>query len=332
MPAAGALVTTAPSMWPELVRDDADRRTRALAGALAEYGLDPSRRAAVVARPTPEAIVALAAAGLCGSRPILVDPGMSDAALGRVLAEARPAFVLAGGEDNLRRVIDLRPDLDSVELVFALVEPKEGPPLPAWSIASLVEGEGLATGDGAPDPGLEVVGADGVRRNWAPADLARRVGETLGSTKASTRDVVLLRLRPTDAGWAPVLGAALAGGARVVVDAPGAGSLAAAFGAHRPTLAFVEARELDGFRRESEAAVAARSWFHRRIHAWAIEKGSASETGPAVRRIADRLVLTAWRERTGGRIRTIRHYGGSIDPATARFFSALGLPMEAAVE
>lgn len=316
-------------MWPELDRQDADRRVVALAAALAAYGLGPGRAVAVVAPPGPDSLVGLCAAGLCGARALLVDPGANDGVLSRVLGEARAAFVLAGGEATLRRVVDLRPDLESLELVFALVAPAaDAPPLPAMSVASLVEGDPVEASDLPDDPGFDIVASDGKVLRWPAAELARGLGELAGRLALTPGDTVLVRLLPSDPGWAPAVGAALARQSRVVLDAPGDGGLESALAAHRPTVVFAPTREIDGCRAAWEAGVSRRSWFFRKGHAWALEKGASPETRPWALRLADRLALDSYRERSGGRVRRIVALGGPPDPATTRFFSAIRIPLE----
>ncbi|HEX6850786.1 MAG TPA: AMP-binding protein [Candidatus Polarisedimenticolaceae bacterium] len=330
---AGALATTAPAMWPEIERESADRCVRTLAAALARYGLDSDRTVAVVSVPTPEALVALAAAGACGARTTLVDPELPDAALTAVLRDLGAAYVLAGGEATLRRVVDLRPELETVELVLALVEPAAGGrPLPALSLTTLLDGEDPGTSSFAGDPGFEIVARDGLRRLWGASDLARRLGELAGRLGLSPSDTVLVRLETRDLHWAPGVGAALAKQSRVVLDPPGTGDLETTLATHKPTIVLVAARELAACRASWEAEVRRRSFLHRRVHDWAVDKGSRAETRPWVRRLADRLVLAAYRDRMGGRIRKVLATGGAIDPGTARFFGAVGLPVEAVAE
>lgn len=328
-PSAGKLKATGPAMWPELERADADRGVLALRAALAGYGLESGRSVAIVAPPTPEALVALSAAGLCGARTMLVDPAVPDPLLAKLLREASVAFVLAGGEKTLRRIIDLRPDLDALELVLALVAPDPGGrPLPALSVAALVEEEGALETEPPADPGFEVVGPDGAVVRWAAADLARRSGELAGSLAISPADTVLVRLAPTARGWAPAVGAALGRQARLVLDSPGHGRLEEALGSHRPTIVVAESREIDACRAGWESVVAGGSWFFRKRHAWAIEKGANPTTRPWVRRLADRAVLASYRQKTGGRIRTLLAAGSTVDPATTRFFAAVGIPLQ----
>lgn len=332
-PVAGALVSTAASMWPELDRESADRHVRALAGALVRYGLEPGRRVAVVAEPTPEALVALAAAAACGARATLFDPAIDDAALTRALRDRGAAFVLAGGEATLRRVIDLRPDLEAVELVLALVDPPaDGRPLPALPLSALLDGEETPAGPRGEDPGFEVVARDGSARAWPAAELARRFGELAGGLNLGPQDTVLVRLETRDLHWAPGVAAALARQARVILDSPDEGRLEPALARHKPSVVLVSTRELASCRLAWESEARERSFLSRSVHGWALEKGSRAQTRPWVRRLADRFVLGAYRDRCGGRIRCILATGETIDAETARFFGAVGIPAEAIPE
>jgi long-chain acyl-CoA synthetase len=317
-------------MWPELDRDSADGFVRSLAAALARYGLDSERRVAVISPPTPEAIVALAAAGACGARATLVDPALDDLSLVRALRAQGAAYVLVGGEATLRRVIDLRPDLETVELVLALVAPPaDGRPLPALSVSTLLDGDEPQPLEVAEDPGFEIVARDGSVKSWPATELARRLGELAGGLGLTPGDTVLVRLETRDAYWAPGVAAALARQARVVLDVPDAGPLERAMAQHKPTVLLVASRELAACRAAWEEAVRGGSFFRRKLHDWALDKGSRPDTRAWVRGVADRLVLASYRERVGGRVRRILATGGGIDPETARFLGAIGLQAEA---
>ena len=134
--------------WIELSYGELDARSRTVAAGLADAGLEPGTRVALMVPPTRDFFVLAFGLLQAGVVPVLVDPGIGRRALATCLREAAPeAFVGVGRAVLAARALRWCPD---VRLWIAV-----GTRLPGGPTLEDVEAGGARRGD-RPSPALGV--------------------------------------------------------------------------------------------------------------------------------------------------------------------------------
>lgn len=114
--------------WTELSGAEVALAIRELGAALSAYGAGPGAAVAVYSRGGLEAVVGELASQACGAVAVPLDGTLSAPELAGVLEGTEARIALASDPDLLERVLAVRPELGSLELVFLFRRPDEGRP------------------------------------------------------------------------------------------------------------------------------------------------------------------------------------------------------------
>jgi long-subunit acyl-CoA synthetase (AMP-forming) len=325
------LVARGQALWPSLSGSDLSARVAELAEALRGYGLEAGGRIAILAEAGPDAAAALLAAAHAGATAVVLDPSLAGAALATSLRERRVVQAIAGDDRFLGALLAVRPDLPDLEIVLVARPEPSGRPSPALRVEAACAA-GAAALERSPatvhppivsDPALETVAADGGGKRWSHAALILAAERLAASLDLSPRDVVFSRLPAVHADLAPLLAGCLMRGARLVFDASGPFSLSSVAD-DKATIAAIRAADLDELRRWILAQGQSRSWFGRRLHAWALAQGRDPRHRPRTHRVADFLVLRHLRGSAGAGLRLIQVLGSPPAPEASAVTRAVG--------
>jgi long-subunit acyl-CoA synthetase (AMP-forming) len=325
------LVARGQALWRSLSGGDLSARVAELAEALRGYGLEAGRRIAILAEAGPDGAVAVLAAAHARATAVVLDPALSGAALATALRERRVVQAIAGDDRFLGALLAVRPDLPDLEIVLVARPEPSGRPSPALRVeaacaagaAALEQSPASVHPPIASDPALEIVSADAGEKRWSHAALILAAERLAGSLELSAKDVVFSRLPAVHADLAPLLAACLVRGARLVFDASGPFSISS-LADEGATIAAIRAADLDELRRWILAEGKARSWFGRKLHAWALAQGRDPGRHPRVHRAADLLVLRGLRSSGGAGLRLIQVLGPPPTPEASAVTRAVG--------
>jgi long-chain acyl-CoA synthetase len=313
---------------------------RALAAALASYGLAPGACAAVLGSDGCDTLRAELAVLVAGGALVSVDPSLSDDALSRTLMSFGAVQAIASDEKQLARILRLRPDLPALDLILLMrAEPSERKPaalLAEVAMRTGVEallaephmlGDALAAGEAAGV--LSVVGADGKAHSVGRAALealAERVAKTIGAD--AERAVLTALPRGSVVRLAAALAVAGRGGTLLLADP--AGTPDAGLVERPPNALLVSGASLGRLRDGWQAELEGRSWIGRGVARWSLRQGADRGRGGWKLGLAESLTLRALRERLGGRsarLDVMDDGPSPVDPSTRSFFEAIGLPV-----
>jgi long-chain acyl-CoA synthetase len=313
---------------------------RALAAALSGYGLSEGARAAVLGSDGCGTLQAGLAVIAAGGTLVPLDPALSDDALRRALLSSGVVQAIATDERQLARILALRPELSTLELVLLIsANPSERKPA-AMLVATAIE---VGAASLAADPGQLRSADDAVETTAAcvlfdASGQARMVGraelnvladafaKVLGQAKGKT----VLSSLPV--GGAERLGVALASlsqGATLLLadpfERPDAG-----LDTYPADALLIDLTALERLFRAWMEDIDAKSWLGRSATRWALRQGRAAPRGGWKHRLADRIALGGLREKIGGRatsLNVVAHGGRRASDEIESFFPAAGVTL-----
>lgn len=313
---------------------------RALAAALASYGLLPGACAAVLGSEGCDTLRAELAVLVAGGALVSVDPDLSDDALSRALTSFGAVQAIASDETQLARILKLRPDLPALELVLLMrAVPSERKPAALLADVAMRAGaealvaeppmlrDALEAGEAAGV--LSVIQANGRARTVRRAGLEALAARIATAIDAGAERTVLTALpRGSVVRLAAALAVAGQGGALLLADPSGRpdGGLVE----HPPDAAILSRASLEGLRQGWQAELDGRSWIGRGIARWSLRQGAARGRPGWKLGLAEAMTLRGLRERLGGRLTRLDVLDdGStpVDASVQSFFEAIGLPV-----
>ncbi len=339
--------------WTERTHAEAATRARELALGLRSLRLGKGDRVGLLSRTRAEwaeSDFALILAGLVG---VPVYPSLPPDQVAFVFGDAGVRIALVENQGQYDKLVEARSELRRLERVFSFEPVRATPSLPVESLDRLVE-RGRAGGEDA-----ESVEAEA--RRTAPEDVATLI-YTSGTT-GRPKGVMLthrnlysnailcaevLPLSETDRhlSWLPLshifertAGHYVMWHRGVAVSyVPAVDTLLRDMGEVRPTIATGVPYLYDKLYEGSQKAAHEGGALKLAIFRWARRVGEARADRVLAGRsvgawlglrygLADRLVFSKLRARTGGRVRYFISGGGPLSPTVARFMWAAGLPI-----
>jgi len=314
---------------------------RGLASALVGYGLAPGGRVAVLGSEGCETLTAQLAVIVAGGCLVLPEPGLSDAALADALGASEIAQAVAADEDQLARLLALRPDLPTLELVVLMkARPSERKPAALLASTAIAAGEErlrhqpdlLRSVRGSSNPAEAAVlfwrsaGAS----QAMPRSLLEGLAERLATVIQPARERAVLMALEGGTAARLALGLAVASKDGTLLladpkDRPDSGLDERP--AHAVVLSFQAVGQLEKAWRED---IDRRSLVSRLVARWSLRQPRRSERGRWKRRLAELLVLRELRSTLGPDVRhldVVRQKLSRLDPMSEAFFESIGLPV-----
>jgi long-chain acyl-CoA synthetase len=311
---------------------------RELAAALVAYGLRAGDCGAVLGAEGYDTLRAGLAVLAAGATLVPVDPSVPDGALRSILESTTAVHAIASDERQLARLLALRPELPSLNLLLLMAAaPSERKPAALLVSAALEVGATAlvddptclrrAMGESGDHPACVIFGA-GAEPRVLSRDSLHDLAETIAGELGVVRGTTVLAALPV-AGperLAVAVAVVARGGTLLIPDPserPDAGLSSQAADAILLTVAGLE-RLHRGWLEDIEAG----SWIGRRVTLWALGRGKESAPRNWKHRLADLLILRALREKLGGTASTLTVIttprGGAPSDIDA-FFNAAGL-------
>jgi long-chain acyl-CoA synthetase len=348
---AAALRYKANGAWHDLTHQEVARRVKRTALGLRELGIQPGDRVAILAPNCPEWAIADFACLSIRCADVPVYPTLPAKQAAYVLRDSGAVAVFVADDGQYAKVAEHRADLPAIRHVILFGGDASGPGV---TTLQAVEQLGAAAERRYPDYEREA-------RAVSPDELATLIytSGTTGDPKGVmlthrnfTTNVIsalprlpvgpadsALSLLPLSHSFERMAGHYTLFHAGVTISyAESLEQVAANMQEVRPTIVLAVPRLYEKiYGRVLESALAGSS-LKRRIFFWSKRNGEAwvdlslnRQTVPAGlafrRRLADRLVFTKLRARTGGRIRFFVSGGAPLSADIAKFFFAAGLPI-----
>ena len=307
-------------------------RSQRLAAALVEYGLAPGDRGAVLASPGDAGLLAVFGLQSAGATVVPLDAARSNSDLADTMKRAGARFAIADDDTALDRLMRVRPEIDSLEMLLVLRSDTGDRPSPAITLSAA---EALGASVLAEDP--EVV--DRILRRTEGDDVAflwdgpmthrallRNATALQERAAIGNSDVVLLGLPAHVPAHFEALAACISSAGTPALGRGGRFPDAVARECRqcRPTTLLVRSEGIDSTARKYFEERAAAGFVRRKLHAWALEKGIDPPRNPWAYRWADRLVLKQSRMQFGGRLRRVVTFGGPISDEARGLMQSLG--------
>ena len=337
--------------WDSLERSHLADRIRRIGAGLREIGGEPGDRAAILSHTRLEWALSDWGALLCGQVVVTVYPVLPPDQVLHILRDSEARFVFAADAEQLAKLVEIQEELEQVDAVV-LFDPAPDEPTGELRVITLEELE-----EKGGDSTSEAFEADA--RRIRPDDLATLVytSGTTGAPKgvmlthenlyANVRQCAdVLPIGPEDVmlSWLPLshafertVGHLLAWGCGArVAYADSTETVARDMPEVSPTLMIGVPRMYEKFYEAVEEAVRKGGPIKRLIFSFARRMGAVyterrsrgRRLGPlsgAGHWIADRLVFSKMRSRTGGRIRYFISGAAPLSPEINRFFYAAGM-------
>ena len=332
-------------------------QVRDLSLGLAALGVEPGSRVAVVSDSRPEWVIADLAILAGGAVTVPIYPTLPPAQVGYVLADAGAVAVVASDETQAAKVRAVRPDLPGLQALLVIDAPADAPARERETTCAAVRAAGRE----------RLMGEDGLARAWKEAasaiepDRLATIIYTSGTTgdpkgvmlthgavianladvdtlvSVDDRDDALSFLPLSHAFERAVVYQYLIKGSAVTF-AESMETVARDMARVRPTVMTGVPRVYEKLQARVLENVAQASPLRQRLFRWALRVGgacgAAARAGarpPLADRIgyplADRLVLSRVRERTGGRLRLVLSGGAPLPVPVAEFLFAVGIPV-----
>ena len=344
---------SADGTWETFERAELAGRVRALAAGLKTLGCGPGEKLAILSHTRLEWALADWASLLGGYVTVTVYPTLPADQVLHILRDSEARLVFAADAEQLAKLVSVEQQLSRLRSVVLFDASRESNPAAGLRIMTLEELETAGRGAAAE---TEV---EAEARRIRPDDLATLIytSGTTGTPKGvmlthgnlyanirqcasvlpiSSADVMLSWL-PLSHAFERTVGHLLAwsSGARVAYAAS-TETVARDMAEARPTLMIGVPRMYEKFFEAVEAAVAkggpVKRWmfaFARRAgRAYVGRRSAGRPLGPFVATghwIADRLVFSKMRARTGGRVRYFISGAAPLSPEVNRFFYAAGM-------
>lgn len=332
-------------------------QVRDLSLGLAALGVEPGSRVAVVSDSRPEWVIADLAILAAGAVTVPIYPTLPPAQVGYVLADAGAVAVVASDETQAAKVRAVRPDLPGLRALLVIDAPTDAPERERETTCAAVQAAGRE----------RLMREDGLARAWKEAasaiepDRLATIIYTSGTTgdpkgvmlthgavianladvdtlvSVDDRDDALSFLPLSHAFERAVVYQYLIKGSAVTF-AESMETIARDMARVRPTVMTGVPRVYEKLQARVLDNVAQASPLRQRLFRWALRVGgvcgAAARAGarpPLAARIgyplADRLVLSRVRERTGGRLRLVLSGGAPLPVPVAEFLFAVGIPV-----
>ena len=332
-------------------------QVRDLSLGLAALGVEPGSRVAVVSDSRPEWVIADLAILAGGAVTVPIYPTLPPAQVGYVLADAGAVAVVASDETQAAKVRAVRPDLPGLRALLVIDAPADAPARERETTCAAVRAAGRE----------RLMREDGLARAWKEAasaiepDRLATIIYTSGTTgdpkgvmlthgavianladvdtlvSVDDRDDALSFLPLSHAFERAVVYQYLIKGSAVTF-AESMETVARDMARVRPTVMTGVPRVYEKLQARVLENVAQASPLRQRLFRWALRVGgacgAAARAGarpPLTDRIgyplADRLVLSRVRERTGGRLRLVLSGGAPLPVPVAEFLFAVGIPV-----
>jgi long-chain acyl-CoA synthetase len=334
--------------WSELSYTELHERVKAVSHALAALGVRAGDRVAILSENRPEWAITDYATLALGAADVPIYPTLPARQAAYILRDSGAVVAFVSGQSQLDKLREVRDECPALRHVVTFDAVAAAGDALAFD-ALLAEGRGAATGPW-----------EAAARRVAADDLATLIytSGTTGDPKGVmlshgniTSNVVLslMRIELTDADeclsflplshiFERMAGHYLMLQCGVLINyAGGIDSVSADMLERRPSVMLSVPRLYEKIHARAQESAASGSTLKRRLFRWAVATGArwadATTAGrvPAglqlSHRIADRLVFSKLRERTGGRLRFFVSGGAPLNPEIARFFYAAGLPI-----
>ncbi len=335
--------------WETLCRSELRERVREIAAALRAYGAEPGDLVAILSPPRLEAAIVDLAIHLVGGVGLALDPGLGESDLLGVLRRVRPRQVLVSDTRQLDKIVAIRPELASLEIVLLFDAPLGDRRTAATSLKdALAVGTEVLARDPTLLDGARVASGEHPARLIArrargePEDVVLSQANLIAGTRAlagalplGPDDVVLSSLPVTRASRHELELLCLFRGA-VLATAGDPAKIGDDLVSLRPTMLVAASDHVEELARRIEPAVRSRGWPVRAALGWAIERGSIRARdalargqipvgGGGIWRVADRLALGRLRlAHFGGKLRVLVSVGRPLPPSARNLLFACG--------
>ena len=332
-------------------------QVRDLSLGLAALGVEPGSRVAVVSDSRPEWVIADLAILAAGAVTVPIYPTLPPAQVGYILADAGAVAAVVSDEAQAAKVRAVRPDLPGLRTVLVIDAPTDAPARERETSCAAVRAAGHE----------RLMREDGLARAWTEAasaiepDQLATIIYTSGTTgdpkgvmlthgaivanladvdalvSVNDRDDALSFLPLSHALERAVVYQYLIKGSAVTF-AESIETVARDMARVRPTVMTGVPRVYEKLHARVLENVAQASSLRQRLFRWALRVGGASSAAARAgarlpladrlgRPLADRLVLSRVRERTGGRLRLVLSGGAPLPVPVGEFLFAVGIPV-----
>ncbi len=342
--------------WTSVSSDEAGRRVRAIALGLRAAGFGPGDRVAILSHSRPE--WALADWGIIMARlaSVPVYPVLPAGQIGYILADSGARAVFVEDQEQLDKVAQAKDDLPDLELAIAFesVEPADVPGLTTVGLDDFCQ-----RGGSAPEEMASTY--ESFARETEPEDLATVIytSGTTGDPKGVMlthanfhsnaelavrvfpldRHDVFLSILPLAHVFQRTVGHYIMWRVGITVAyAESPNTIARDLGEVSPTIMAAVPRVFEKVQERARTAALEAGGIKERIFGWARDVGErcaaalleGRRPGIVLRcqaAVADRLVFSKLRARTGGRVRYFVSGGAPLAPSVGLFFFAAKLPI-----
>lgn len=321
---------------------------------LEAIGLAAGDRVAILSENRPEWLVSDFACVMSRMVSVPLYPTLPAGQLMHMLQDSEARAVFVSNTDQVRKVLQVREDLPTLEYVIAYDDVAPSAP-GLMSLAALLESGDAVLGDIAdeeyraralattPDDLLTILYTSGTTGRpkgvmLTHANLVSNVRSALQVLEITQDDVSLSAL-PLSHIFERMAGhyVMFSAGATICYS-EGFGRLGQNFTEVRPTVMTLVPRVFEKLAGQVEQMARAGGPSRERVLRWALDIGgkrvdrelAGRPVGPILAvqyRLADRLVFSKFRQKLGGRIRLFVSGGAPLNPETGRFFLAAGLTL-----
>ncbi len=337
--------------WTTVGGAELGRSVGELAAGLNELGVELGGRVGVVAPTSPGALVVELAVQSIGAATIPIDPALRSAQLARLLHRTQPRQIFVSDLMQLDRVLELRPDLPSLELVLLLMSAHDGEVAAAMHV-DRVRARGAERLRAAPalldelrsrvtpETPAAILPSEtsGESSDFVPTH-GRLVAaaETLGGVfPIGSGDSVLAAVPGARASYRTLRLLCLSRGAEFVFARTEEGSVGVDLLETQPTVLLAESLWIERLAASALSALDERPAPLRGLYERGLDLGGgrslsqlAGDSSPATSwklRVADAMLLSPFRRRRfGARLRRIVSLGAPLADETRRLYAALGI-------